>query len=462
MSSSSQNKRKIFVGRLVHSKSLKHLEILPHAALGVDEKGKITFLDSSVQDVNALSSKHEGFENAQIIQLGPLQFIVPGLIDTHLHAPQYPNLAIGMEGDLMEWVTNYTDPIEASYADSNKAKRVYDKLVQTTLALGTTTVAYNSTIHLEATNILADTCLKYGQRANIGKMACLVNSTHGNFEESTAQSLGDTEKSIQHILKLDPEGFLITPCVQPRGGRACPADLMTGLGELGKRYGESASTASTVPLRVQAHMSEAKGDMKLAFELHPGYENYTELYQAYNLLHSRSILAHCIHLSPRDVDLLVETKAGIAHNPNSNTCLRDGECRVRELLDRGVKVGLGTDCSAGYSISIMDAMRQASNVSRHLAIHKEDNKWTLAFEEILYLATIGGAQVMGLDDKIGNFEVGKCFDALIVDVSQGMINIEGWENDGLALAKKWVFMGDDRSIRKVYVNGHLVVDKDKK
>ena len=147
------------------------------------------------------------------------------------------------------------------------------------------------------------------------------------------------------------------------------------------------------------------------------------------MLHSRSILAHCIHLSELDMKLLKETKAGVAHNPNSNTCLRDGECRVRELLDRGVKIGLGTDCSAGYMPSITDAMRSASNVSRYLAMKTGEEKWTLDFEECVYLATMGGAEVVGLEDKIGNFEKGKEFDALLVDVD-GVISVSEWDGEG--------------------------------
>jgi guanine deaminase len=110
---------------------------------------------------------------------------------------------------------------------------------------------------------------------------------------------------------------------------------------------------------------------------------------------------------------------------------------------------------------MLDSMRQASNVSRHIAIHTGDNNWTLNFEEIVYLATVGSAQVVSLEDKLGNFEPGKSFDALIIDVGlKDCINTIGWENDDFALVKKWVFMGDDRSIRKVFVDGKLVAGKD--
>ena len=446
--------RKIFIGRVVHSKSLKKLEIFPRAALGVTAEGKIAFLDNSIFSVEEAARKYPDFEDAECTYLKPLQFLFPGLIDTHLHAPQWPNLAIGMEGDLREWVENYTDPIEASYKDTDKAKRVYSEMVQRELELGTTTCAYNSSIHYEATNVLADMCHKYGQRAVIGKLCILTNSTHGNWEASTEQSLEDEIKSVEHIQKIDPDGDFVLPCIQPRGGPYAPPKLMAGLGAQSQNNGGEL-------LRVQAHMCETREDMSRMNKVHPSFQHYSEMYKHYGLLHERSILAHCIHLSDRDIDLLVQTKAGVAHNPNSNTCLRDGECRVRQLLNAGVKVGLGTDCSAGYSTFILDAMRQASNVSRHLAMHTGNDDWTLGFTEIAYLGTMGSAQVLALEDKVGNFEPGKCFDALLVDAGlRDSINIAGWEDDDLALVKKWVFLGDDRSIRKVFVNGKLVSGKD--
>lgn len=293
--------------------------------------------------------------------------------------------------------------------------------MQKELELGTTTVAYNSTTHYEATNILADTCKRYGQRAVIGKLCILTNSTHGNWESSAEQSLEDEKKSIQHILSIDPKGDLVLPCVQPRGGPYAPPKLMAGLGEQSQNKGGEL-------IRVQAHMCETLEDTERTMKMHPGFEHAAEMWKHYGLLHERSILAHCIHLTPRDIDLLVESRAGVAHNANSNTCLRDGFCRVRELLDRGVKVGLGTDCSAGYSTFMLDSMRQASNVSRSLVMSTGEERWKLSFEEIVYLGTMGSARVLSLDDKVGNFEVGKLFDALVVDVGlRDNINISGCE-----------------------------------
>ncbi|KAG0647808.1 putative guanine deaminase [Hyphodiscus hymeniophilus] len=444
--------RHLFIGRVVHSLSLKELEILPVSALAV-ENGIISFLDPSCKTLLEARSKHPSFASSPFTVLSPTQFLFPGLIDTHLHAPQYPNLALGMEGTLRQWVRDYTDPMEASYSDTSKAKRVYSQLVQKELEIGTTTVAYNTTIHTDSSNILADMCLKYGQRAVIGKMCIVGPATHGNFEESIEKSLEDEENTLDHIAKIDPDTKLIYPCIQPRGGPWAPPDLMEGLGKL--------SSGGERKIHVQAHMCETPDDIERMLKVHTEFKTYGEMYKAHGLMHEKSILAHCIWLTETDMQILKETKAGVAHNPNSNTCLRDGVCRVRELLNRGIKVGLGTDCSAGYSTFMLDAMRQASNVSRHLAMRTGDDKNTLQFNEIVFLGTLGSAQVLDLDSKVGNFEQGKEFDALLVDVGgRDCINIDGFEEDDLALVKKWVFMGDDRSIRRVWVAGKEVAGKD--
>jgi len=244
---------KIFIGRLIHSKSLKDLEIIPRGAIGVTTNGTIAFVDSKPATPEQLQARYasDGFAHAQVTTLTKSQFLFPGLIDTHLHAPQWPNLALGMEGTLREWCENYTDPMEASYSSTSKARRVYADVTRTTLALGSTTVAYNSSIHADATDILADCALKAGQRAIVGKMCITVGSTHGNWEESAEVSLAESERSVRYIRSIDPEGRLVHPCVQPRGGPYCPPELMRGLGQQCEKY----------RTYVQAHMCETQSDI---------------------------------------------------------------------------------------------------------------------------------------------------------------------------------------------------------
>ncbi|ORY17227.1 hypothetical protein BCR34DRAFT_621948 [Clohesyomyces aquaticus] len=380
---------------------VKTAEITLGSTVGVNSDGIIAFLDTDVNSSEEVCKNHSDYANASCTTLAPLQFLFPGLIDTHLHVPQWPNLAIGFLQRCLQ------------------SEKVYDEMVQEELEIDSMTVAYNSSIQVEATNVLADTCLKHGQRAVIGKLCILTGSTHGNWETSAEKSLQDTRTCIEHMRKIDPEEKLIMPCVQPRGALTRRQNWWEGWAIYRRR----------------AHVCETEEDIVGALESNPGFENYTDMYKSYGMLHERSILAHSIHLTDHDIRMLKETNA----------------------VDHSHSI----DCSAGYSTFMLDSTRQASNVSRHLAMHTGNDDYRLTFPELIYLATLGSASVLVLEEKIGNFEPGKCFDALVVDtVLEDCFNIAGWEHDDLALLKKWIFMGDDRSIRKVFVNGKLVTGKE--
>jgi guanine deaminase len=278
---------KIFVGRVIHSKALKDLAILPSAAAGVLPNGTIAFVEDDF-DLATLKQHHPSFATADVIHLKPSQFLFPGLVDTHLHASQWPNLALGMEGTLREWCENYTDPMEASYSDNEKAKRVYSDVVKTTLQLGTTTVAYNTTIHAEASNILAEAAFKAGQRTIVGKMCITVGSTRGNWEDSTQVSLAASKKTLDFIRELDPEGRLVRSCVQPRGGPYCPPELMRGLGDQCEEYGAY----------VQAHMCETHMDVgmypSLSHQTIACLQNPCEQIEHLSCTNSTLVTATCI------------------------------------------------------------------------------------------------------------------------------------------------------------------------
>jgi guanine deaminase len=258
------------------------------------------------------------------------------------------------------------------------------------------------------------------------------------YRDQTAdQSIANAEASIDYIRSIDPDFSLICPIITPRFAPSCSSELLTRLGDLAK--------SSNLP--IQTHMSENLAEVALVKELFPECDSYAHVYDAHGLLTDRTILAHCVHISAEEVKLCAERGAGIAHCPISNTGLTSGEAKVRWMIEGGVKVGLGTDCSGGYSPSILESARQASNVSRHVCMKSTlETKDTpqLALAEILYLATMGGAQVCALQDRVGNFLVGKEFDALMIDpgVDGGNVDIfEEDESDWERVLSKWAFNG---------------------
>jgi len=215
---------------------------------------------------------------------------------------------------------------------------------------------------------------------------------------------------------------------------------------------------------VQSHLSESVNECEWVKGLHPDCENYAAVYDKYGLLHSRSYMAHCVHCCGAERELLASSGTGVIHCPNSNFSLSSGILNVRRMLAEGIKVGLGTDVSGGYSCSMLDAMRQAITASKMVAIGKGDAMGggstavePLSFSDVFHLATVGGAQCLGIEDKIGNFVAGKEFDALIVDpsVEGGPFDL-GEDDSALDVFQRFIFTGDDRNIERVYVRGKRV------
>ncbi|KAG9019617.1 hypothetical protein FRB90_012463 [Tulasnella sp. 427] len=461
--------RKVFYGSLVHATSLRHIQALPRALIGVSEDGVIAWVlddvdSASIQD--AMISRGWQIEDVDFIELGFGQWIMPGFVDTHTHAPQYPNMGIGGQYELLDWLKNVTFPTEAKFEDVEYARKAYTSVVQRVLDCGTTTCCYYATLHLQATRTLADICHEKGQRAFIGKCNMDRNASETYQESSPAQSLADTETLISYINSLtDP---LIQPILTPRFAIACCDDLLTGLGSIASQHPDMA---------IQTHISENPSEIAFTKELFPDCETYASVYDKFGLLREKTILAHGVHLKDSELDLIKSKGAGISHCPTSNFNLRSGIANVADMLDKGIKVGLGTDVSGGYSPSILTAIQHASIASKVLAFQATSpsdptsstfSKKQLPLSTLLYLATMGGAELCGLSSVIGNITPGKQFDAIQVDLMKG--GVEGiWIEQELGeelgtpskarlleMLEKFLFCGDSRNIRCVWVNGRVV------
>jgi len=455
--------RTIYLGTFVHSKSLDELEILQKAAVFVDERGKIVRIEKNASEEAAKDVFADlGWSADQVIirSCKGEQFFFPGFIDTHIHASQYPNAGIFGKSTLLDWLNTYTFPLESSLSSLDKAQKVYSRCIARTLSNGTTTAAYYATISVPSTNLLADLCLAAGQRAFIGR-CCMDSLSPEWYRDSSAESsVQDTIKTIDHINNIDPNYALVSPIITPRFAPSCTPALLHGLGDLQKKTG----------LPVQTHISENHNEIALVKELFPDHKHYTDVYDKHGLLSSRTILAHAVHLSEDERTLIKKRGSKISHCPASNSAITSGACRVRWLLDGGVDVGLGTDMSGGYSPSILEAVRQALLVSRHVAMGQAGDVTKLSVEEVLYLGTRGGAKVVGLEKKVGGFEVGMEWDAQLIGMDlvredgklgerdEGPVDIFGWESWDDKVAK-WVFNGDDRNTLAVWVKGRLVHEK---
>ncbi|XP_077200913.1 guanine deaminase isoform X3 [Paroedura picta] len=370
---------------------------------------------------------------------------MPGLVDTHIHAPQYSFSGTRVDLPLLQWLKAYTYPTETKYKDNDFAEEVYTRAVRRTLKNGTTTACYFATIHTDASLLLADIIDKFGQRAFVGKVCMDINESCPDYKETTSESVKETERFVRGV--LEKKYARVHPIITPRFGPSCTEEMLGRLGDLAEAHG----------VYVQSHISETEEEIKLVQKIFPTYQNYTELYDKNKLLTSKTIMAHGCYLSDEELKLFTCRGAAIAHCPNSNTALCSGFLNVKKVLKYNVKLGLGTDVAGGYSASMFDAIRNALIVSNTLKINKE-NEEGLTLKEVFQLATLGGSQALGLDAIIGNFEVGKEFDALLINTKASDSPFDLFASDMFEdSVQKFLYLGDDRNIEEVYVAGKLVV-----
>lgn len=351
-----------------------------------------------------------------------------------------------MDLQLLDWLNTYTFPVESRFKSVDYAKEAYTKVVSRFLRNGTTTCSWFATIHLESCKALTDILEEKGQRAYIGKVNMDQNSPD-YYIEKTSTSLQETEAFIQYVQgKSNP---LLTPVITPRFAITCSSQLMQGLSKLAKKY----------DIPVQTHLCENPNEIEFTCSLFPASKHYTGIYDDHGLLGSKSYMAHCVHMKEEEIDLLAARQTGVSHCANSNFSLHSGVCDVRRFLNNGIKVGLGTDVAGGFAPSILDAIRTSFFASKTNMIMHRDHLHKpyspLTPIELLFLATLGGAQVLGLQDTIGNFVVGKAFDALVVDVGNDPVDVFGKETES-QLLEKFLFNGNEQNLSQVYVQGRKV------
>lgn len=436
---------KVFHGTIVHSTRNSPLQIEENKYIGVD-KSKIVFIDDE-QNLQELQTKYE-FSSKDIQSLAKGQVLMPGFIDGHVHAPQFANIGLRLDLPLLDWLERYTFPTEKKFADVDFARRIYQSAVKCLLANGTTTASYFGTIHVESTLELCEICNTFGQRAFVGKVSMDTNTLDESYNETTQDALADAERFVEEVLRR--EYHLVQPIVTPRFACCCSEKCLQGLARIASKY----------QLLIQSHIAENVDELALVRQLFPHCNNYTDVYDSCGLMTERTIMAHGIYLTEEELEVFRARKSGIVHCPNSNMSIRSGLCKVRNLQRHEVKVGLGTDVSGGYHPSMINAIQMAVQTSNVLTINgTEQDK--VDYREAFRLSTLGGAEALGISDKVGNFEVGKEFDALVVDATDGE-EAEGAaltcfpERDTEDLVQRLLFLGSYRNIREVYVAGRLV------
>ncbi|XP_001606359.1 guanine deaminase [Nasonia vitripennis] len=412
--------------------------------LVIHENVQIDIRDGKIENVH-LNPDTNNVHKSNVKRLENGQFLIPGLIDGHIHAVQLPNLGLGYDKPLLDWLSTYTFPLEKKYEDAKFADRVFDAVVKRTLKMGTTTACYYASLHGKASLILAEKAAIHGQRALVGKVNMNNCPAEDYCESSQDASIQDTEKFIEEVDNINNP--LVRPIITPRFALSCSLELMKNLAQL----------ARTKNLHVQTHISENKEEIQAVKDIFPEFSSYAEVYDAAGLLTKKTVLAHGIYLSDNELNIIHDRKSAVIHCPSSNTCLKSGLCDVRRLQAANVKVGLGTDVSGGNLPSILDVMRAALQVSTHLSLEKPGYD-PLNYKDVFYLGTLGGAEALDMNDKVGNFKPGKEFDALVIDLAAPnsvLDNLQEYTLD--EKLQRLIYSGDDRNVVEVYVSGHRVM-----
>jgi guanine deaminase len=443
----------LVLGRVMQAPAAERLEILD-AAILVDDAGAILAVEAAGTEGAAVLAARP---DVLVVTTPPGSVLLPGLVDLHVHAPQWPQLGTGLDLPLEDWLFAYTFPLEARFADLAFARPIWADLVGGLLAHGTTTAVYYATVDVAATTALAEAALAAGQRAYVGRVA--MDAPHGTpawYRDASAEAgVAASRASIEAIRSLagTTVGARVQPVITPRFSPACTDELLAGLGVL----------AADTGALVQSHVSEsdwAHGHALARF----GVSDTVGLDRA-GLLRPGTVLAHANHVNDEDAAVLAARGAGIAHCPLSNAYFANAVLPVRRLVEAGVRIGLGTDVSGGASPSLLHAAHEAVTVSRMLA-DGVDRSLPPASRGVegsaldtiyaFWLATLGGADVLGA--PVGLLAPGRRFDAVLVDTTsrRGSLRVfEGLDTPERTF-EKVVRLAGPSEIMAVWVDGRQV------
>ena len=343
----------------------------------------------------------ERFSDLEVIDCGD-RLVIPGLTDLHIHAPQFTYRGTGMDYELLDWLTQVAFPEEIRYADPQYAAGAYGIFADRMRQSATTRAVIFATIHPEATLILMDLMEKSGIVSLVGKVNMDRNAPPELTEKSAEHSAAETRRFIEESLK---RGYRRTkPIITPRFVPSCTDALMEELGRIREAYS----------LPVQSHLSENPGEIELVRELEPEAAFYGDAYDRHGLFGrgGNTVMAHCVWSAPEETQRILDNGVWIAHCPSSNMNIKSGIAPVRRYLEKGIRIGLGTDVAGGTSESMFRAVTDAIQVSKLYWRHIDRTAKPLTFPESLYLATKGGGAFFG---RVGSFEEGFAFDAVVLD-----------------------------------------------
>lgn len=448
-----------FLGSFFHTPVYGDFEYLEDVLIEVDAGGTIVrVVRADDPEQAALVSAYR--EAGILVELGENRFGLPGFVDIHVHSSQWPQAALALDEPLYVWLDQRTFPLESKFADVAFARTVYEDLVEQLLARGSTTVVYQGSAHLASSIELARICAEKGQRAMVGKTVMDDPASCPDYyrDANPQVAIAETEDCIREVEAIGRASRAgVYPIVTPRFIPSCTDEAMLGLARVADKY----------DVYVQTHCNEGQWEHDVVFERYGKTDPYA-LYDL-GLLRRKSIMAHCPFVTEEEGAFMAEVGATIAHCPMANSYFSSSVAPIRRFREQGIRVGLGTDISGGYSPSMYENIRQAVLISRLLetgvnAQMPEASRGLgearLSLAQAFWLATKGGAEA--LDLATGSLEPGRAFDLQVIDVKRRDGDLTGFgvfDSPADRLARI-LYRSTQDNIRQVYVQGKLVRDKD--
>ena len=415
--------KKIYKAHILYTKEPSRFEVLENGYVAVDADGRVTGVAADLASLNA--------EDAEVVDFGD-RLLIPAVNDMHVHASQYRNQGIAMDLELLPWLQKYTFPEEMKYADTGYAERMYRRFVRDLWRFGTMRSCVFGTIHTASTRVLMRLFKEAGMGALVGKVGMNRNCPEG-LMESVEKMVQGYEEVINE--EKDNEA-LVRPIVTPRFIPSCTPEMLRACGELAAKY----------QLPVQSHLSENKDEIAWVQELEPESTCYGDAYDRYGLFgQTPTVMAHCVWTEGEELELMKRRGVTVAHCPTSNFNVASGMAPIRQFLDEGLHVGLGSDISGGHDLSIFRMMVYAIQVSKMHYQQNHDRPF-LTLSEAFWLATKSAGAFFG---QVGSFEPGYEFDALVIDDSD--LNHDNYSL--LERLERYIYLGDDRQIKHRFCRG---------
>ena len=408
-------------GNFIEARRLGELHITPRGCMALDD-GRILGVYED------LPAKYAG---APCEDWGD-RLILQSFCDMHLHAPQYPMLGLGMDLPLLDWLDTYAFPTETAFADADFARAVCRALAEKLVKNGTTRVSAFSSCHTDATLILMEELEKAGVSGCVGKVNMDLCGGEG-LQESTPGSKAETLRWLDACERFAN----VRPILTPRYTPACTRDLLAWLGALARER----------HLGVQSHISENLAEIAMVKRQNPDCPAYWQTYDKFGLLGEHTIMAHCVYSDADERRALRERGVLVAHCPDSNTNLCSGHAPVRDMLDEGLKVGLGSDIAGGARPSMFKVMVACLQTSKAKRIETDWQRPFLTVAEAYYLATTAGAKYFGAGN---GFAVGDRLHAVVVGEEDfpPAKNLALWQR-----FERAIYLAEEGNIAAVYAGG---------